>query len=85
MGYQRLYTSRVAAPSKGGRPREEGDVFGFASGVVGNPLRLEDARFSAEDLAGLGNGSDNMYLTEKKQYLKMGDDEWRSCLARWRK
>ena len=60
-------------------------MFGFASGVVGNPLRLEDARFSAEDLAGLGNGSDNMYLTEKKQYLKMGDDEWRSCLARWRK
>ena len=34
---------------------------------------------------GLGNGSDNMYLTEKKQYLKMRDDEWRTCLERWRK
>ena len=60
-------------------------MFGFASGVVGGPLRLEDARFSAEDLMGLNNGYDNMYLTVGKRFFSMDDDELRSSIAKWRK
>lgn len=50
-------------------------MFGSMKGLVGGPLRLEDARFTPDDLFALNGGYDNMCLTATEHLLVQEDDD----------
>lgn len=60
-------------------------MFGSKAAMIGGPLRLEDARFSREDILALNNGYDNMYLTAPDHIMEMDDDVLIANLEKWRK
>ena len=51
---------------------------------LNGPLRLEDARFSAEDLFGLVGGYDTCMLTAGPDFLSYDDERLASAVGAWR-
>lgn len=57
-------------------------MFGFGRRASQAPLRLEDARFSPEEMMALVGGEDNMFATVKKAYLRMETSEMLDLIHR---
>lgn len=64
---------------------KESDMFGVGRKKQNGPLRLENVRFSSEDILALNNGYDNMLAVAKPEFFKMDDDRFRAKLAEWRR
>lgn len=60
-------------------------MFFNIGGKLNSPLRLEDARFSAEDLFGILGGYDSCMLTAGTGFLSYDDEKLASSVQTWRK
>lgn len=60
-------------------------MFFHIGGKLNSPLRLEDARFTAEDLFGMLGGYDSCMLTAGTNFLSYDDKKLASSLQAWRK
>ena len=57
-------------------------MFGIGRRAHQAPLRLEDARFTPEDMLALVGGEDNMFATVKRDYLRLDDADLADLIHR---